>query len=105
MERDSGGPSVGEVTSELGGWMTAGGILSMMLFPFSVPILLLTVAALVPLLAPLLVLAVLVPPALIVRAAVRAVRRSRASRSGRRRAPASGAVGAGVHRRGWRTTP
>lgn len=61
--------------------MVGAGILTMMLFPFMVPILLLTAAAVLPLLAPLLVLAILAAPVLIARAATRAVRRARGRRS------------------------
>jgi uncharacterized membrane protein YhaH (DUF805 family) len=77
MERSRETPSVGEVMSELGAWMVGGGILTMMLFPFAVPILLLTAVALVPLLVPVVVLGILALPVLGVRAAVRAVRRTR----------------------------
>jgi hypothetical protein len=81
MERNNTTPSLSEVASVLGSWMVGGGILTMMLFPFMVPILLLTVAFALPLLAPLLVLAILAAPVLIVRAAIRAVRRARGRRS------------------------
>ena len=80
MQRNTTTPSLDEVASELGGWLVGAGILTMMLFPFMVPILLLTAAAVLPLLAPLLLLGVFAAPVLIVRAASRAVRRANGHR-------------------------
>ena len=42
--------STGDVIDAAGGWLAAGGILTMALFPFAIPGIVLTVAALVPLL-------------------------------------------------------
>jgi hypothetical protein len=81
MQRNTTTPSLGEVASELGSWMVGAGIVTTMLFPFMVPILLLTAAAVLPLLAPVLVLAVFAAPVVIARAATRAVRRAHGRRS------------------------
>jgi hypothetical protein len=56
MERNTYTPSLGEVTSELGGWATAGGVLTVMLFPVAVPLLALTALVVIPLVVPLVLL-------------------------------------------------
>jgi hypothetical protein len=60
MERNTPTPSIGEVISVLGSWATAGGVLSVMLFPFAVPLLVLTAVVVIPLILPLLLLAPIV---------------------------------------------
>jgi hypothetical protein len=49
-------PSTDEVTHELVGWAVGGGIITMALFPFALPLLMLTAVVLVPL-VPLALLA------------------------------------------------
>lgn len=64
-----------DVASELSGWATAGGLISMVLFPFAIPIIALTAVAALPLLvlalAGGLVAAVLALPVLAARALLR----------------------------------
>ena len=85
--RVDGSPSTGDVASELTGWLVAGGILTMMLFPFALPLILLLAIGVVPLLVvPLaagLVVALVAVPVLLVRGLLRAfrARRPRPSRA------------------------
>jgi len=74
-----------ETISEVTGWLIAGGIVTMALFPLALPILVLTGVALLPLLLPVvavgLLAAVVAVPILGVRAAGRRVAGARRRRS------------------------
>jgi hypothetical protein len=64
---------------EFSNWAVGLGIVTIALFPLSLPILILTVVALVPLLLPVLVLAALAAPVLLVRKLIRGRRRRKRS--------------------------
>jgi hypothetical protein len=56
-----------EVLDETAGWLVGGGIVTVALFPFALPLILLTVAALLPLLVVPLVAGLLALPILVAR--------------------------------------
>ena len=68
-------PSTADIAGELSSWMAAGGILTMMLFPFALPVILLLVVSALPLvvlpLAVAMVAAVVAVPLLLARVLVR----------------------------------
>jgi hypothetical protein len=67
----SGGPSAADVVSELSNWAAGGGILVVALFPFALPLIVLTAVALVPLVAVALVAGLIALPFLAVRRVLR----------------------------------
>lgn len=69
-----------DVASELSGWATAGGLISMVLFPFAIPIIALTAIAALPLLLLALPVVVLALPVLAVRALLRKLGAARRDR-------------------------
>ena len=96
-------PSTADIAGELSSWMAAGGILTMMLFPFALPLILLLVASALPLVLVAAAGALLAAPVLLVRALWRRAiaRRGRddepgaLNRSRPRGSPASGPPAAG----------
>jgi hypothetical protein len=89
-----------EVLDEAATWLVGGGILTMALFPLSLPLLLLTAASLVPfLVVPLagaLIAAVAAVPILLARRLARWVIGARRGRSGQRPGPRVQPCGAGL---------
>jgi hypothetical protein len=77
-----------ELSDEISKWTVGWGVVGTALFPFALPIVILTAVALLPLLVPLLALAllagVLALPVLLVRKLGRSVARLGRSRGGRR---------------------
>ena len=86
MNAEYTAPSRDEAIGEVSKWGVGLGMVTMVLFPLSIPILILTAIAVLPLALPLvalaLVAAVVAAPVMLVR---RLVARSRAGRSGRSR--------------------
>jgi hypothetical protein len=76
--RANGAPSTGDVASELSAWLVGGGIVTMALFPFALPLIGLVAIGVIPLLLiPLaggLVVALVAVPILLVRGLGRAFR-------------------------------
>jgi hypothetical protein len=87
-----GAPSAADVAGELLAWAAGGGIIALALFPFAIPLVVLTAVAFVPLvlvaLVGGLVVLLLAPPFLAVRGVVRRAKAVRAQSQGARR-PAS----------------
>ena len=100
MNAESRARSRTEVIDEVSKWTVGLGILGVALAPLALPIIVLTAAALLPLLVVPLALAIVAAPALFVRGLVRRVRRVRqprassSSRSERRFMPRSRAASA-----------
>ena len=94
------GMTAGDVLTEAAGWAVAGGILTMALFPFAVPGIVLVVAAVVPLLLLAVPLALVAGVVALPVLAVRRLRRPRTTdrdRAATHRAPGQAHL-AGVHR-------
>jgi membrane protein implicated in regulation of membrane protease activity len=91
--RRSDSPSAVELGDTLTDWAVGGGIVTMALAPLAIPILALTAVALLPLLAPVVVIGVLAGvvalPVMLVRAVVRRVRAGRRAREAADRATAA----------------
>jgi hypothetical protein len=81
MTEEPKAPSFSEVADEVSAWLVGGGILSMALFPFALPIIALTVVAVIPLvlagLALGLIVALVSTPILLVRRLLSSVGDSR----------------------------
>jgi hypothetical protein len=67
-----------EVIEEVSTWTVGLGIVTMALFPLSLPILILTAVFLAPLVLPLIAIGILALPVLLVRRVLRAIRKRRA---------------------------
>jgi membrane protein implicated in regulation of membrane protease activity len=83
MNAESRARSRAEVVDEVSKWTVGLGILGVALAPLALPIIVLTAAALLPLLVVPLALAIVAAPVLFVRGLVRRVRQRRASSSSR----------------------
>jgi membrane protein implicated in regulation of membrane protease activity len=83
MNAESRARSRAEVVDEVSKWTVGLGILGVALAPLALPIIVLTAAALLPLLVVPLALAIVAAPVLLVRGLVRRVRQRRESSSSR----------------------